>query len=355
MKLDISRTDFLAALAPCAAVAESRSPHPFGAAVLIAVASGTATLFSSHGYVNVRTRAQCTTVSAGTCAVPARELLARVQACADAPIGVTLTASKFTLKQGSRTYTLRTLPTDGAPVFPASHGKPQVIDMATLRAALTASQYVADDKPCAQFGGVVLSARDGKLSASASDRRRFARAVTDSDAHVETFMPDGVAKVLLACDGKQVALVIGERMVHATVGDVEVAYTVPDTGNVASVYDACFACIPANDGTPVSRKALAAALRAVTPDGVAGSVPVTLRARGGVLRLVALTNDGDEAVDEIEAQGEVNARVEAGWVIEAVSRTDGETLTLRSTPSMLFVSGVTTTAIIGVLSGKEAA
>lgn len=344
MKLDIHRSSLLAALAPCVAVADPRSPLPYGACVALDAGAGRLSLYSTCGYSSVRTKADATIGKPGTCAVPAKEFLARAKVLADGPLSIALTKDKLTIKQGTRQSVLRTLDAAGMPAFPAPAGEPQPLKQ--LAEVLSNTLYVAADRE-ARFDGVVLTAREGKLTATASNgTSRFARVVGDSDAHLDTFLPSTMARAIVDLGAEDLVLYVSGSKVHVSAGDVEMAFMPPDIGSMP--YDIMYSKSVANDVSTVKRDALLSALRTVTPDGVAGSVPVTMTARGGVLRLSAATQEGDISEDEIAAGGAWSATVEAKYAIDAVSHA-GEDVELGAAGSAFVVRSGQVSALVGLI------
>jgi len=334
VKLTATRAALMSALVPAVAVTSSRSAHPFGACVLFAAEDGGITIRSSSMVASVRSTCLASVEKKGSVALPAEELLDRVKKIGEGPISISIAKDKFTIKAGSQVYTLRTLSPDSFPAHPVAHDQYQPVNPKALASVLASTTYSCGDESMkVEFQGVVLTAVDGLLTATGSNRQRFARAWAKSDGlTLSTFLPAKAIEVLLSAPSDEVDVAATDRAVSfrlkADTATIELAYSVPEIG--ALPYDAMFARFSSDVGPNVSRKELLAALRAVTPDGTAGSVPVVLRCSKGTLHLSHVSVDGDESTDEVEVDAAHDWTVvaEARYLLDAVGKATGDEVRL---------------------------
>ncbi|MCC6553182.1 MAG: DNA polymerase III subunit beta [Polyangiaceae bacterium] len=122
MDLVIAKKDLLRLVARCQGVADKKSAMPALANVLLAAEGNTLRVAATDLYLGVTGQTQAEVKTAGSVAVPAKDLLERVKAMPDGPIQITTTeGAQTTLKAvGSpRRYTLPGIPGSEFPQLPA--------------------------------------------------------------------------------------------------------------------------------------------------------------------------------------------------------------------------------------------
>jgi DNA polymerase-3 subunit beta len=121
MDLVIAKKDLLRLVARCQGVADKKSAMPALANVLLAAEGNTLRVSATDLYLSVNGQTQAEIATAGSVAVPAKDLLERVKAMPDGPVQIIATeGAQTTLKAvGSpRRYTLHGIPGSEFPQLP---------------------------------------------------------------------------------------------------------------------------------------------------------------------------------------------------------------------------------------------
>jgi DNA polymerase III sliding clamp (beta) subunit (PCNA family) len=355
VKLTIDRAALLTALAPAVSITDRRAMTHWGSCVVLraSTASPALVIASTRDYTSVRSSVDANVSKPGTIAVPAEDFASRVDKMPDGEITLTVKDGKLTLKNGAAVHVLRTLSVENYPAYPTATGDPAIIDAKSLATLLGSVSYAVEkDNPRGvRFAGIVLATRHGKLVATASDGLgRFSRAsAMHAGGAVDTFIPYAAMAVIDAAIGRgvsTVSLAASERTVGFTAGSIEMAYIKPDIGELP--YDTFFQSFVANDGTSVSRRDLAAELRGVTPDGMAGLVQVVMRCEGDRLTLSHTTIDGDESTREMQAGGGTwQVRVEAAYLRDALRVGDDDVMLCEAPAGPLVIRSASSISLIG--------
>jgi DNA polymerase-3 subunit beta len=145
MDLVIPKKDLLRLVARCQGVADKKSAMPVLANVLLAAEGNTLRVAATDLYLAVSGQTSAEIGTAGSVAVPAKDLLERVKAMPEGPIQVTTTdGAQTTLKAvGSpRRYTLHGLPGTEFPALPKAAADAPTLDLAVdLLATLIARTH----------------------------------------------------------------------------------------------------------------------------------------------------------------------------------------------------------------------
>lgn len=333
MKFVIDRNAFVAALAPAAAITNRRSPSPFGSALVLRVSPERVVVQSRDHTASVRATVPADVATGGVVAVPADDLLDRVKAMLNGAITVDVTKGKLRLTLGKRDYTMRVYESAEAfPAFPQMPDGPIALTRATLMDAIQAVLYASADENDAAvpdaFKGVslVVSSGTNSVQATASDRKRFARAIVPSSdgADWTGFIPAKVAAFVASAPGTRVIVASSDTTVYVRCDGVEMACQLP--AGAMPPYDQVYAFARASEGPEVELASIINAIKGITPDGASGNVPVVLHAANDVLRCDHTSKDGDHSTDEVTTNGSYawTITAEAKYLLDALRRFNGE-------------------------------
>lgn len=361
MKLIIDRNALLAGLTPAEAITNRRSPSPFGSAVVLRSVDQSLVISSRDMTASVRSTVACNVAKSGVVAVTAEDLLDRVKAMPSGSLNLDVTKGKLRLSMSKRDYTMRAYESaDSFPAFPVIPEDHTTLSAKSLRDALASVTYACGPEEEAMFNCVCLAANDQGMSATTGTGKRIVRASIVADGAISAAIPEKAAKVLLealASNEGDVTIASNEGLTYVKVGNVEMTYQRP--GMVAP-YDQVLGWLKSEDGPSVERGAIMGLLRAVTPDGTAGSVPVTLTAKDGVLRCEHVSTDGDVSTDEIEVGGAWDWSVcaEARYMSQAIGKMSGDSVRLcvhAEQDQPLVIRGESALATIGRIVPQKAA
>lgn len=121
MEVAIPKKDLLRLVARCQGVADKKSAMPALANVLLSAEGNTLRIAATDLYLSVSGQSQAEVTTAGSVAVPAKDLLERVKAMPDGPIQIIATdGARTTLKAAAspRRYTLHGIPGAEFPPLP---------------------------------------------------------------------------------------------------------------------------------------------------------------------------------------------------------------------------------------------
>ena len=312
MKLSIQRETLLAALSHCATVVDRKSAHFAASAALLSTLAGGILQVRATDCIAANVRVTLPGVDhngVAEIAVSAKDLLDRVKAM-PAASRVTLETKAESLvitATGSRRFTLRTMPANEMPAWPACDAAPVTMPGAALAAALGTVQHAMrlELDPVAQHG-TLLTFDGNTLRADATDGHRLAMSdvVVREGAHradssaFSILLAFGAARIVqrLTEGAESVAIAKAGDAVQFRVGAIEfstlaVNAQFPPTRQIGNV-------VKPSVKAEVARDTIAEAVRAIALT----SESVTLTIAGDALAVSGVSNTkGEEATDSVAA------------------------------------------------------
>ncbi len=177
MKFSVEKSMLAAGLQAVQNVVSSRSTLPILSNVMITAASDGVYLSTTDLDVSVRCRVDGDIEDPGATTLPVRRLSGIVRELPEGKLEIECDEKEHTsLTSGSSFFKIIGLPADDFPAIPEAEGDFSfLIDQGVFREMLRKTAYAAStDETRFVLNGVMLSFRDGKLTAVATDGRRLA-------------------------------------------------------------------------------------------------------------------------------------------------------------------------------------
>ena len=204
MKLKISKEQILKGLQITQGVIGSRSTLPILSNVLVETDGDKIWLTATDLEVSVRCSIPAEIEQAGSTTLPAKKLFSIIRELAGADLSIEVDDKSFSsLISGSSFFKLLGLPREEFPPLPkVDSGFAYTLDQAVLKEMLTKTAYAASADESRPFlNGVLLSFKNDKMTAVATDGRRLALIETDlefpKDAEGDLIIPSKTVNELL--------------------------------------------------------------------------------------------------------------------------------------------------------------
>ncbi len=337
MKITVSKKAISAALQHCCAAATRNSTMPILKCVkLVPMPDGFELSAANEGRrmaVTCRITAQVSQPEA--LCVSAHDLFDRVKALPDGDIKLVAKSGKLSLESGNRKLTLSYVGAEDYPLIPEQPAGALMLSSQMLSASLKATLFaVCEDSSRQAMHGVRWLLGGGKFRADAADGKRIASYSVDSaDGSLLAVIPQASALVLRSVlEGAMTEAAVNrdDTTLFLTLGDVSfcaltIGYDFPPVDR--------FLEEPAKNECKVMTQVAVDSLKAM--QAVSGKLgQVTIEKTKGNIRIVSVSDGGDESTDEFMAEGGEDfpaTKFNAPWLIDAIVATGEETCTLDAT------------------------
>jgi len=317
--IEVSRQALVAALEPCAKVADQRSTMAILANVLLDAKSGQLKFRAT----NLRHEVSGSLPAAGSGAFGANasKLLAAVGSLDGDTVQLELKKNSLTVKgSGARKFKLQTVAAEEFPTAMSVTGTRVEFGDGELQRLIRSTVWsVATDTTRPMLCSVQLKGGSGKAVASTTDGISMARLAVDSKSEFEVNLPAEVAKLVQSATGA-IALEHCGPAIAFTAGGVKIACTQPE-GHFPPL-DYVISSIPEPIGrATVSAAALRESVRAIRRS----SDDVRIRFTAGAIELFSLDKD-DESEDAIECEcrGDGEVWIPGTVLMSALGVVDGD-------------------------------
>jgi DNA polymerase III subunit beta len=338
MKITVSKKAISAALQHCCAAAQRNSTMPILKCVqLVPSADGFTLAAQNEG----RRMAVTCTVKAQvsqpeSLCVSAHDFFDRIKALPDGDIKIVSKSGKLSLEAGNRKLGLSYLSADDYPKVPSQTGDTIAVPASLLFSALKGTAFaICDDYSRGSLHGVRWTFAGGAFTSVATDGRRIAAFGSDG--------PQGALTVVIP----QYAALMLRSVLEGAAGDAIISHD--STTFHLAMGDVSFACVtfaseqfpPVENFLSVAPKNECKVMTQVALDSLkamqacsAKLGQLTVQKAKWNIRIVAVSEGGDESTDEFMAEGGEDfepIRVSAAYLIDAIGATGTETCMIDAT------------------------
>lgn len=191
MDITASKKDLFRLLERCAPVADKKSAMPLLANVLL-VADTALAVAATDLYLSMTGSAACEVITAGSVAVPAKDLFERVKAMPDGPIQITSNdVAQVTVKAvgQARRYSLHGLPAADFPPLPKPEGDAIDLPCDTFSLLMARTHFsISVDETRAHVNSALCEIGDGVIRMVSTDGHRLSKMEVKCDARRATML-----------------------------------------------------------------------------------------------------------------------------------------------------------------------
>lgn len=339
MRFSVQREGLLRPLQLVVGVVERRQTMPVLGNVLIRVAGGVANFTATD--LEVELSGQCLVDAAedGELTVPARKFCDIVRALPEgARIDLAQNGERVQLKCGRSRYTLATLPAAEFPSTEIGEVLDRVqIDQGSLKSLLDRSAFAMAVQDVRYYlNGLLVEVRQGGLRVVATDGHRLAMAESpeagDSELRRQMIVPrKGILELQRLFDGgeSEVELVLTKNHLRARIGDNVMCSKLID-GRFPD-YEAVIP-LGADKEALIDRGALREALSRAAILSNEKYRGVKIELSPGTLRVVAHNPEQEEAIEELEADTQVDQLgigFNVNYLLDALGAVGGAVVKIR--------------------------
>lgn len=347
MKISISKKDLLSLVARGQGVADKKSPMPAAGHLLLTAEKGSLRVAATDLYIGIESSAPCEVLTAGSVALPARDLIERVKSMPEGALTVDVDpdSSKCLIKTvgSARRHTLSGIPGREYPVLPQPGSDHAFITFpaSTLVAMFAQTDFAAStDTSRPNMNGVLLEWGEGLIRAVAIDGHRLslAEAQSDIDSCGSLVVPlkavGEIKRLLESSDAPTVDVALNGscaffRTPLATLSVQLANVSFPPWRQIVPTYEKASGAFISRDSLADAAACVGIASDAVTGKGLGGGVLLTLSAQK--LTVDAESSDSGPSHDEIPMNYDGKdklLRMNHRYLLDALSAVDCDEIEL---------------------------